>query len=1056
MIWLFFAALALASLVIACLPYFLSTDWGTEKAVHWINRSIPGNVEITGLNLQWLGGQTIDGFRLRDPSGEIIFEVKKLTAGATLWQLLRNHYRLGSLRIDALNAVIATDKNGRTNLQKALGLYQSQEPFSEDSPPIILSNVYARSDLSVAGLPIEGQITGNTRQGNLEGSFEVNFSLGSFRFSDWEGLKKHVQKDLELVLEARIVNFPTGLLDRFAALSHPELKSLFHSFLGDRLDLTLNSTQSRKGAAFRLALLSPQMRGEIKGKLLKNVLSLEEPAHFQLDLNPRIIGKNFSIDQPSALRLSVKQFRIPLEDPLSAVVACEASIARLRLLNLSNQEAIELSGTTLAIDGSSLSSTVTNLSGQLVLLDSTGAPYPFTFKPLKFAQLSNWIIEREGTFEMPTGHLQINNSELQIDVPFQITKNHVLNMTGPLEGKWTLTPEVFDALKEKVKLAFLNLEESVLLNFNIAPVRFDLKSLSLAKMNFLSEFKAKKIRMQSTAIPLPIFEEFDLDFKALIDLGAEKKNFFTFRMDSLNFKGEGGLTFDKSIVAIDQKKPPSFQLEITPAAYQEIKALAFPQDEKILDAPVLIDFKLVQLHIPINLSWSEKGLFEFHLFTNAIKWKNTPNAGWKFFGDFESRNLANGLNFSMRAYNPLPLAQKPLTLEGEISDLFDHSGNLSNPDQMGFNAKLTGKRLTADNLRDIFPLTVQQREKLLAVFGESFNLEAACQLKNLSGPMSASINSPDGRIHLDGILQKGVLSLKHPFECSVKMTPQLSLAFFAPNVPGLGSVIGAENPITFKIEPSEFSCPLIPFEMERVNIGKATLNLGKMNFRNEGELHSILGLIGPLAGDKLAIWFTPIYLEQNKGILELKRFDMLVANTYTIANWGWVNLMTHEASFELGLPANTLEYAFGIQGLDEQYMLQVPFTSANGKVEIDKKKAMARISALLALTHGGSKGKLLGSLLDRAVSSKDQPYPEPTTQPFPWSGEFSPAPKKGVAAPKIEPSKKADAIEPQEESIEKKKKKKNKKKFLDLDKKEVQKGASHLLDQLLGRGSCKT
>jgi hypothetical protein len=209
-------------------------------------------------------------------------------------------------------------------------------------------------------------------------------------------------------------------------------------------------------------------------------------------------------------------------------------------------------------------------------------------------------------------------------------------------------------------------------------------------------------------------------------------------------------------------------------------------------------------------------------------------------------------------------------------------------------------------------------------------------------------------------------------------------------------------------------------------------------------------MIHPITGQYLTIWFTPVYFDLNRGVLSLKRFDMLVGQSYTLANWGSINLMTQQANFVLGLTAQTLQFAFNMQGLDENYILQIPLHTAKGKVEIDKKKALARISSLAAQMHGSDKGKLLGNILDMVLSEKGESYPSPTTQPFPWQKEFDSSPKPSAPSNQTETSSSPSPSEPQDNNPQEKKKKKKKKKSLNDDNlKGLQDGALQILDQWL-------
>ena len=528
----------------------------------------------------------------------------------------------------------------------------------------------------------------------------------------------------------------------------------------------------------------------------------------------------------------------------------------------------------------------------------------------------------------------------------------------------------------------------------------------------------------------------DLNLRAFFDPTKTKPGYWDLVLDSTHFHAEGRFKLDGNATIYEEHKLPTFRLTITPESYQYLKRLWALQEDLQLTAPIMISGFFSKFNFPLRAAWANQGIFDFHLSTSPIQWHNTLAPTWHLESRLSTENLKDHVNFWAQVHS-----QTPLTLEGAVTNLFSSSNQLHPWQEMGLRAKLTGQHLTPIFLQKFLFLNLEQKQKLQALFGETLDVSAHCQLRNLNGPVQALIKGAQGYIQMEGLVKEGVLTLTKPLEGAVQMTPLFSQTFLAPNIPLLSTAVGADNPITFTIDSSQFSCPLVPFQLDQVNIGKGQLHLGKIHFRNEGELHSTLSLIRPLADPHLMIWFTPIYLDLHHGILSLKRFDLLVGHDYTLANWGSINLLTHQANFILGLSAPTLRYAFGIQGLDENYILQIPLHTANGKVEIDKKKATTRISSLVAQTHGGSKGKLLGSILDTVLADKGEPYPPPTTHPFPWQDEIHSSPQ---------PSPVADLPNsPEDQSEEGKKKKKKKRKLLEKDQlKDWQEGAVQLLDQL--------
>jgi hypothetical protein len=542
----------------------------------------------------------------------------------------------------------------------------------------------------------------------------------------------------------------------------------------------------------------------------------------------------------------------------------------------------------------------------------------------------------------------------------------------------------------------------------------------------------------------------DLNFKTLFDPTNTKPGYLDITLNSSQIHFNGRFKLDDAISLFNPNKLPTIRLTITPKSYQYLQNFFAFQNGRELSSPFTLSGSLSQVYLPLNESLLDHSHFDFRFSSTDIKWEDSTTPPVQFEGNINSQNLAEQILFSLHINSSSP----SLTLHGTLTNALDPQMRLRNWQEMGLKANLQGKRLTPDILQHLFLLDREYSQKLEALLGESFEVAAQCQLQNLNGPIQASAGGPQGQFLLDGQIKQGVLFLNQPFEGSVKMTPLLTQTFLSENVPILSSAMEAENPLKFTIDPSQFSCPLTPFKLDQVKIGKGTLDIGKIKFRNEGPLKSVLSFIHASSDPYLTIWFTPLYFQLDHGILKMKRLDMLIANSYTLASWGDINLNNHYGDLVLGLSAQSLQYAFGIQGLDEQYILQIPLHSSGGKVEIDKMKASGRISSLIAKTQGGSRNKILGNILDLALDKPGNSPPPPTTQPFPWKEEFVPSTTSEKVKPpsEINPSDgETSEVKDNPEGKKKKKKKNHKERDPENNIKDLRKGAKQILDQLMGQ-----
>lgn len=563
-----------------------------------------------------------------------------------------------------------------------------------------------------------------------------------------------------------------------------------------------------------------------------------------------------------------------------------------------------------------------------------------------------------------------------------------------------------------------------------------------------------EIRMNFTGMPTAIFNIFfaapnlipiigpilDVNLKAFYDPTQKNPGYLDMAVDSTNFHSDIRFKSTNRLANADDVKKPIIRLTITPEGYPHIqKFFSFPDDRR-LSAPFTVTAKLADFDIPLEGNWLKGGFFNLELSTTEIVWDELPSSPWKLKGDLKADGLNDRLNFSFIAE-----AETPVTVEGSFSNLVTQSGDFQDWSKIGLKFKAKGINLTPPLLQRIFPLSKGQQKQIQALVGDQFNLDLQGESLNFTGPLACSIEGSEGNFYLDGALKNGILSLNRPLEASVKLTPLFTQTFLAKNLPLLRTAIGTETPITLLIDPFQFSCPLIPFQFEKIAIGKGVLDLAKIKLRNEGDLKSVLNIIKPLPDPYVTVWFTPIHFKLNQGLLTLSRFDMLIANSYTLANRGVLNFLNHQSDFILGLTASTLRDAFGLQGINDNYILQVPLSIKKGKVEVDKKKVTARIASLLTQSHGGDKGKLLGTIFDTVLSEKGEAYPAPTTQPFPWESELKSPPQDSSEAKE---SKDMQSEKQKTHPDEKKEKKKKKEKFSkDPSLNELKENAVRLLDR---------
>ncbi len=311
-----------------------------------------------------------------------------------------------------------------------------------------------------------------------------------------------------------------------------------------------------------------------------------------------------------------------------------------------------------------------------------------------------------------------------------------------------------------------------------------------------------------------------------------------------------------------------------------------------------------------------------------------------------------------------------------------------------------------------------QGANLMTLFGEQISGTAQAAIQNNSGPVSVLINSPSTRLSLNGSLQNGILLLDDPFVAQVTMTEEISRLFLKGLSPLPISAVRSDGPMTLIVDKENFYLPMFPWTIAKALIPHMRIELGKLVCRNEGNIHTTLDLLkqGQFSRSKdLNLWFAPMDLSLRQGIVNCERTEILVQNSIEIATWGNIDLIDNYVDAILGIPAPTLSSAFGVSGLPDNYVLQIPMKGPLDNVNIDVSSATSKIGLVLAWQKasqaagnalGGTPGALIGGLVGKAMKLPEGDKPTPAAKhPFPWENQSSPPTQ-------LSPKKKKSAIRP--------------------------------------------
>lgn len=274
---------------IALLPTLVSTGFGTGVVLSFVNKGMPGTVEIDDLNVGWFSSTSVNNMRLKDPDGNVVLAATVDAPNVTLISLIQGDMEIGDATLTANEVNIEQYEDGTTNLDRTLGPSKKKDeepgkfpkglnanitlnapkatytPYGQE--PAILTD--AKLNVKIAGgKQINTTLVGNIQQGQLKGSIQVATDLKDL--FDEEGnlqlAKLHIQS------ENNTLELPSELVDSF---------SKSQGKLGAIAGSTINATYSATGTL-----------SDLKTKLNLNSdrLQISANASVQLDDNQQLKG----------------------------------------------------------------------------------------------------------------------------------------------------------------------------------------------------------------------------------------------------------------------------------------------------------------------------------------------------------------------------------------------------------------------------------------------------------------------------------------------------------------------------------------------------------------------------------------------------------------------------------------------------------------------------------------------------------------------------------------------------------------------------------------------
>ena len=318
---------------------------------------------------------------------------------------------------------------------------------------------------------------------------------------------------------------------------------------------------------------------------------------------------------------------------------------------------------------------------------------------------------------------------------------------------------------------------------------------------------------------------------------------------------------------------------------------------------------------------------------------------------------------------------------GKMEDFLSSTGSLD------FSNVTTSIHAQIKNLPSIFidalsKLDTSSTFPPSAFLGDLFNANFDAEVKKSQGKVMMDIDATACKALFSGIISDEVLYLHEPLKAVFTVTPQLN------DVLDKGAdliVIAMEKPITLYIHDKGFAVPLKNLHIRNMSFNYGQLDLGQIVCKNVGSAEEVGGLFKMDHTGNISVWFAPCEFNMKEGKMYVGRTEILYNRVYQVCLWGKVKFPSRKVDMTLGLTAQALRAALGIQGINDDYVLKVPVKGPFGKVKIDTGSATGKIAFLVARKHLAPKtgifGQVLGAVGDLADDQSDVPPPK---IPFPW------------------------------------------------------------------------
>ena len=481
---------------------------------------------------------------------------------------------------------------------------------------------------------------------------------------------------------------------------------------------------------------------------------------------------------------------------------------------------------------------------------------------------------------------------------------------------------------------------------------------------------------------------------------ADEKGVIDLQLEGDGIEGSFSIGTQGGSLSIQKAQNAYIKWVCTPERY---RSLLYTLDEKYnplftLVKPVELTFQIEEFVCPKDTITSDflclsgfkagitSGLFQFRgIETGEIFYINGLQA--HVDGQQFTEKMHLNMHGSIYAANIPKNERSIFSFSGEVIDLWKPSRPFS-LETMNIQGELNLELIPVKQLTETIPMDPKTRELLQAILGNLLNARIHGEIQGGTGPFKVDVKASNFKTTLPLYLAQDAIYLQEDVQAEITLTDEVSRTLLADINPLLITGAMSDHPIYAHVQADGFVLPIRPYSLKNVQIQNAVLNIGKIQVRNGDRIQDLLSFLkakGKEEDPTMEAWFTPIFFQQQNGVVRYERFDVLLDQKVHMALWGGVNLLNQEVRMTLAFSPSTLHSYFGISGLSKKDMFQVKMRGTTDNLDLDWSGASTRIGLIIARGSTGQIGNIIGGILEGIVKILgDQPAPPPTTSPLPW------------------------------------------------------------------------